>query len=98
MIKLKIPIEKIPYIRTIEGRKFKDGYWFFPDSSLDKLKEFELVSNDLKVQRKEFKQFDISDFLYKYQIDIVNKALNYGSYGIFVWWIVHHNSYILFSY
>ena len=27
MIELEIPVEKIPYIRTIEGRRFKDGKW-----------------------------------------------------------------------
>ena len=38
MIKLEIPKDKLKFARMIEGRKFKDGFWYFPESSLDKLK------------------------------------------------------------
>ena len=49
MISLEIPVEKIPYVRTIEGRKFKAGKWEFPDSALPKLQQYGLVSSDIKV-------------------------------------------------
>ena len=42
MISLEIPVEKIPYVRTIEGRKFKAGKWEFPDSALPKLQQYGL--------------------------------------------------------
>ena len=83
MIELEIPVEQIPYIRTIEGRKFKDGKWQLPDSSLDKLIQLGLVSSDTKPIEKVTKQYDLSPFLRSYQSDIANKALNAGSYGIF---------------
>ena len=83
MIELEIPVEQIPYIRTIEGRKFKDGKWQLPDSSLDKLIQLGLVSSDTKPIERVTKQYDLSPFLRSYQSDIANKALNAGSYGIF---------------
>jgi SNF2 family DNA or RNA helicase len=84
MIQLQIPKDKITYIRTIEGRKFKDGFWYFPESSLPKLQEYGLINNDYQLENKEIKQFEISNYLYKYQKNIVNDALNEGSYGIFM--------------
>jgi len=84
LIKLAIPKNKITYIRTIEGRKFKDGFWFFPKSSLPKLQEYGLINSDYIVEVKEEKQYPLSNYLYQYQKDIVNKALNMGSYGIFM--------------
>jgi SNF2 family DNA or RNA helicase len=84
MIQLKVPIDKIPYIRTIEGRKFKDGFWFFPESSLEKLKQLKLIDEEYKVEEKIQKNFDLSDHLYKYQKDVVIKALNEIGYGIFM--------------
>jgi len=83
MIKLKIPRDKITYARLIEGRQFKKGFWYFPDSSLIKLKELGLIENDLIIQEKQLKKYNISPFLYQYQKNIVNTALNYNGYGIF---------------
>jgi len=57
MISLEIPVEKIPYVRTIEGRKFKAGKWEFPDSALPKLQQYGLVSSDINVEEKEIVQY-----------------------------------------
>jgi SNF2 family DNA or RNA helicase len=84
MIQLQIPKDKITYIRTIEGRKFKDGFWYFPKSSLNKLQEYGLIDNSYKQEEKEYKKFNLSNYLYKYQKEIINDALNEGSYGIFM--------------
>jgi len=84
MIKLQVPKDKITYIRTIEGRKFKDGFWYFPESSLSKLQEYKLIDIEYQVKEKEIKQYELSEYLYKYQKEIVNDALNQGSYGIFM--------------
>jgi SNF2 family DNA or RNA helicase len=83
MIKVLIPREKITYARLIEGRQFKEGFWFFPDSSLPRLKELGLVKNDIMVEEKLIKQYKLSPYLRKYQTEIVNTALNYNNYGIF---------------
>ena len=32
MISLSVPVDKIPFIRSIEGRKFRDGKLLFPES------------------------------------------------------------------
>lgn len=84
MIKVEIPRDKITYIRNIEGRKFKDGFWYFPESSLPKLVELKLVDGDIEIEKKEFKQYELSPFLFNYQKEIINTALNYGSYGLFM--------------
>lgn len=83
MISLEVPVEKIPYIRTIEGRKFRNGLWEFPDSSIKKLQEYGLVNSDIKVKEKEIVQYELSPHLRKYQREIVNTALNEENYGIF---------------
>lgn len=83
LIELEIPVDKIPYIRTIEGRKFSNGKWMFPDASIPKLIQLGLVSSDEPPPKKEYKQFQLSNHLYGYQKDIVNKALNNDSYAIF---------------
>lgn len=83
LIELSIPVEKIPYIRTIEGRKFHNGKWQFPDTALHKLIDLGLVPSDMKPVEKEEKEFPLSPFLYSYQKELVNKALNAGCYGIF---------------
>ena len=83
LIELEIPVEQIPYIRTIEGRKFKDGKWQFPDSAADKLIQLGFLSSDAQLRPTEERQFNLSPFLYEYQKKIVNTALNAGSYGIF---------------
>jgi SNF2 family DNA or RNA helicase len=83
MISLEIPVEKISYIRTIEGRQFKDGLWHLPDSSLPKLIQYGLVDSTYTVEKQEIKQYNLSNHLYTYQKNIVNTALNHGSYGIF---------------
>ena len=64
LIQLQIPKEKITYIRTIEGRKFKDGFWFFPKSSLPKLQQLKLIGNEYIPEIKETKQFKLSQYLY----------------------------------
>lgn len=83
MIELEIPVEQIPYIRTIEGRRFHNGKWQFPDTSINKLISLGLVSSDIKPQEKKVIKYDTSSYLRGYQSDIVNRALNAGSYGIF---------------
>lgn len=84
MIELEIPVEKIPFIRTIEGRKFKNGKWLLPESSVDILKRYELIDSDYKIQKKEKVIYDTSEFLYSYQREITNDALNKDGYGIFL--------------
>ena len=83
MIELTIEVEQIPYIRTIEGRKFKNGKWTFPDSALLKLQQLGLVPSDVKFGKKKMIEYEVSDFLRKYQKDIVQASLNNGSFGIF---------------
>lgn len=83
MIELEIPVEQIPYIRTIEGRKFKNGKWQFPDTAIDKLIALGLVDQTEKPEKKETVQYLISSFLRKYQTEIVNTALNKSCYAIF---------------
>ena len=83
MIELEIPVDRIPYIRTIEGRKFHDGKWQFPDTAIDKLIQLGFISSDEKPKEKEFIEYELSLYLRGYQKDICNKALNCGSYGIF---------------
>lgn len=83
MIALEIPVEQIPYIRTIEGRKFKDGKWIFPDHALPTLQKYGLVAQDLKIEKPPRIEYKLSPFLRGYQKDIVNDALNAGCYGIF---------------
>ena len=83
MIELVVPVEQIPYIRTIEGRKFKDGKWIFPDHALPTLQKYGLVAQDLKIEKPPKIEYKLSPFLRGYQKDIVNDALNAGCYGIF---------------
>lgn len=83
MIELVVPVEQIPYIRTIEGRKFKDGKWIFPDHALPTLQKYGLVAQDLKIEKPPKIEYKLSPFLRGYQKDIVNDALNAGCYGIY---------------
>lgn len=83
MIELEVPVEQIPYIRTIEGRKFHNGKWQFPETALSKLIQIGLVPSDAKVDKKELIEYNLSPFLREYQKKIVNTALNNGCYGIF---------------
>lgn len=83
MITVKVPVEKIPYIRTIEGRKFRNGLWEFPDSAFEKLHKYGLVDGDFEVKKKEIVHYELSPHLRQYQKKIVSTALNEGSYGIF---------------
>lgn len=83
IIELTIPVEQIPYIRTIEGRKFHNGKWQFPDNAFQKLSALGLVSNKYKPTTKEKVTYSTSPFLRGYQRDIVIDALNNDSYGIF---------------
>ncbi len=83
MIELTIPVEQIPYIRTIEGRKFKDGKWIFPDHALPTLQKYGLVAENVSIEKPKKIEYELSSFLRGYQKDIVNEALNTGCYGIF---------------
>lgn len=83
MIELTIPVEQIPYIRTIEGRKFSNGKWIFPDSARDKLITYGFITSEECQKHDAVIDYPLSVHLYKYQKDIVNKALNAGSFGIF---------------
>ena len=76
-------MDKIPYIRTIEGRKFNRGLWEFPDSAIQILQRYGLVDSNVEVKEKERVQYELSPHLREYQKNIVNNALNEGSYGIF---------------
>ena len=84
LIELKVPVEKIPFIRTIEGRRYKDGKWFFPDSSAKILKQIGLLEDDFQIEEHQNIQYSTSDFLRKYQKQIVNEALNHEGFGIFM--------------
>lgn len=84
LIELAVPVEKIPYIRTIEGRRFRNGLWFFPESSANTLKQIGLLDEEYIVEEKKTVYYQTSNFLRKYQKDIVNKALNHEGYGIFM--------------
>lgn len=83
MIALEIPVEQIPYIRTIEGRKFKDGKWIFPDHALPTLQKYGLVAENVSIEKPKKIEYELSSFLRGYQKDIANNALNAGCYGIF---------------
>lgn len=83
MIELAIPVEQIPYIRTIEGRRFHEGKWQFPDSSREKLIALGLISADSRQEKRREISFILSPHLRSYQRDICNKALNEESYAIF---------------
>lgn len=83
MISITVPVEQIPYIRTIEGRKFKDGMWHFPDHALKTLQKYGLVDGKVKVEEAKKTEYELSPYLRKYQKGIVNDALNAGCYGIF---------------
>lgn len=83
MISLSIPVEQIPYVRTIEGRKFKDGKWQFPDHALPILQKYGLVAENIHIEKTKKVEYKLSPYLRQYQKDIVNDALNAGCYGIF---------------
>ena len=84
MIEIVVPVDKIPAIRTIEGRKFHAGKWQFPDSAENKLMKLGLLSADyIPVSTKKDKTFQLSSHLRAYQKTICQSALNEGSYGIF---------------
>lgn len=83
MISLDIPVDKIPFVRTIEGRKFKDGQWHFPDHALPTLQKYGLVTENISFEKPKKIDYTLSPYLRKYQNSIVNDALNAGCYGIF---------------
>lgn len=84
MISLSVPIDKIPFIRSIEGRKFRDGRWLFPESASETLIKYGLLDKEYEVKEKKYVQYELSDFLYKHQKEAVNKALNENGYGLFL--------------
>lgn len=83
LIELTVPVEKIPFVRTIEGRKFKDGKWLFPDSAREKLIDYGFLDADQQMEQKPRIEFGMNPCLRKYQRDICQSALNSGSYAIF---------------
>lgn len=83
MIELQVPVEQIPYIRTIEGRQFHDGKWWVPEVARYQLMQLGLLPKEHGIPKTEEKQFELSDFLWTFQKNIVNKTLNAGSFGIF---------------
>ena len=84
MISLTVPVEKIPYIRTIEGRKFHDGQWHFPESAIPTLQKYNLIDSTYQIEEKKEIQYELSDHLYEYQKKVVNTALNHDGFGIFL--------------
>ena len=84
MISLSVPVDKIPFIRSIEGRKFRDGKWLFPESASETLIKYGLLDEEYREKEKEYVQYDLSDFLYKHQKEAVNEALNENGYGLFL--------------
>ena len=84
IIELEIPVDKIPYIRTIEGRKFRNGKWLFPESATKILQEYGFIDDTFKICEKKEIEYELSPFLYKYQKDVINKALNNEGYGLFL--------------
>lgn len=84
MIELAVPVEKIPYVRTIEGRKFSNGKWQFPETAFNTLVKCGLLDSGYQVEEKEQIEYQLSDFLYKYQKKVVNDALNSDGYGLFL--------------
>lgn len=84
MIELAVPVESIPYIRTIEGRKFHNGKWLFPDNAIEILQKYNLINSDYQIKQKETIKYHLSPFLYSYQKDVINKALNSEGYGLFL--------------
>lgn len=83
MIQLEVPVEQIPYIRTIEGRKFRNGKWEFPDHALPILQKYGLVAENISIEKPKKIDYQLSSFLRAYQKSIVNDALNFGCFGIF---------------
>lgn len=84
MISLSVPVDKIPFIRSIEGRKFRDGKWLFPESASETLIKYGLLDKEYEVKEKKYVQYELSEFLYKHQKESVNKALNENGYGLFL--------------
>lgn len=84
MIELTVPVEKISFVRSIEGRRFRNGHWLFPDTSKEELVKCGLLNKDYHTEEKVHKKYKLSNFLYKYQKDVVNKALNEDGYGLFL--------------
>ena len=70
--------------RSIEGRRFKNGKWQFPDGAATILKKYGFLDSDFQIKRKEIINYDTSSHLRTYQKEIVNKALNENGYGIFM--------------
>lgn len=56
----------------------------FPTTSANKLKELGLINSDYVVEEKQFIEYELSNHLYKYQKEVVNRALNYDGYGLFL--------------
>ncbi len=84
MIELEVPVDQIPLIRGIEGRKFRGGKWLFPETSADILRKCGLLDESYIETKREFVQYNLSDFLYKHQKEVVNRALNEQGFGLFL--------------
>ena len=83
MIEVEVPVTKIPFVRTIEGRKFLNGKWQFPDSAAPLLIQLDLIPENTVTHKKEVIEFELSPHLRKHQKEICNLALNKKSLGIF---------------
>ena len=65
MIELAVPVESIPYIRTIEGRKFHNGKWLFPDNAIEILQKYNLINNDYQIKLLDENKNEVEDGIIK---------------------------------
>lgn len=56
----------------------------FPESATKILQEYGFIDDTFKIYEKKEIEYELSPFLYKYQKDVINKALNNEGYGLFL--------------
>ena len=56
----------------------------FPESATKILQEYGFIDDTFKICEKKEIEYELSPFLYKYQKDVINKALNNEGYGLFL--------------
>ena len=56
----------------------------FPESATKILQEYGFIDDTFKICEKKEIEYELSPFLYKYQTDVINKALNNEGYGLFL--------------
>lgn len=56
----------------------------FPESATKILQEYGFIDDTFKICEKKEIEYELSQFLYKYQKDVINKALNNEGYGLFL--------------